>query len=137
MGPVTSAIVNGIMCGAAGGISTVATTELVAAYRKLRGLLQKKFGEDCMLLRSIGNLEQLPDSKSKQESLAEDIGLCGAEKDQEIQDIAGQLLKLIKKVQHEAMYKASLKGSGAIAQGKGAVAAGAGGIAVGGNSKDA
>jgi len=53
-------------------------------------------------------------------------------KDAEILAAATQLLDLLKEVQPEAVYNATLTGSGAIAQGKGAVAAGAGGIAVGG-----
>ena len=132
MDPDTSAIVSSIMCGAAGGVSTVATTELIDSYRKLRGLLQKKFGENSILLRSIGNLEQRPESKPKQEGLAEDVVDCRADKDAEILAAATQLLDLLKEVQPEAVYNATLTGSGAIAQGKGAVAAGAGGIAVGG-----
>jgi hypothetical protein len=120
------------MCGAAGGVTTVAATELIDAYRRLRTLLQKKYGENSILLRSIGTLEQKPESKTKQEGVAEDVVDCGADKDPEVQDAANQLLDLLKEVQPEVMYNATLNGSGAIAQGKGAVAAGAGGIAVGG-----
>jgi hypothetical protein len=93
---IASAIISGILCGAAGGVSTVATTELIDAYRKLRGLLQKKFGQDSMLLRSIGNLEQRPESKAKQEGVAEDIADAGLDKDEEIVKAAEALLAEVK-----------------------------------------
>jgi hypothetical protein len=94
---IASAIISGILCGAAGGISTVATTELIAAYKKLRGILQKKFGQDSILLRSIGSLEERPESKVKQDGVAEDIAESGADKDAEIIKAAEALLAEIKK----------------------------------------
>lgn len=133
MDPITTAIISGILGGAAGGVAGEATGEVIRAYKKLRGMLIEKYGEKSILLRSIGSLEQRPESKPKQEGVAEDVVDCGADKDAEILAAAGQLSELIKELQPEAVYNATLNGSGAIAQGIGAVAAGAGGIAVGGN----
>jgi hypothetical protein len=123
---IASAIISGILCGAAGGVSTVATTELIAAYRKLRGLLQKKFGQDSILLRSIGNLEQRPESKVKQDGVAEDIAESGADKDAELIKAAEALLAEIKKQPGGAeavrsIVNQQVSGSGHIFSGSGNV----------------
>ncbi|XCN75076.1 MAG: hypothetical protein Q3M24_10200 [Candidatus Electrothrix aestuarii] len=133
MDPVTTALISGILGGAAGGVASEATGEVVRAYKNLRAMLMEKYGKDSILFRSLLSLEEKPESKNKQEGIAEDVVDCGADKNPEIQVAAKELLDLLKEAQPEAVYNATLNGGGAIAQGKGAVAAGAGGIAVGGN----
>ncbi|XOF34230.1 MAG: hypothetical protein ACL93V_02745 [Candidatus Electrothrix sp. YB6] len=94
---IATAIISGILCGATTGAGTVATTELVDAYRRLRGMLQKKFGEDSILLRSIGTLEKRPESKAKQDGVVEDVAEAEADKDAELVKAAEDLLAEVKK----------------------------------------
>lgn len=49
--------------------------------------------------------------------------------------LASELARMVNAAGREAIYQATVYGSGAVAQGSGAVAAGAGGLAVGGDVK--
>ncbi|MCW5205342.1 hypothetical protein VU08_00190 [Desulfobulbus sp. F5] len=137
MDPVTMAVVNGIACGAAGGLVTATVPAAVKAatdaWNSFKALLQRKFGQDSALLKSVQELEQNPDSKARKDLVAEEVAKSKAHQDEELLAAAGKLLELLKAVQPQAAYHALQTGSGAVAQGTGAVAAGAGGIAVGGN----
>jgi len=137
MDPVTMVIVNGIACGAAGSLVTIAVPAAVKAatdaWNSFKALLQRKFGKDSALLKSVHELEQNPDSEARKAVLAEEVEKSGAHRDEELLAAAGKLLELLKTVQPQATYHAVQTGSGAVAQGHGAVAAGAHGIAVGGN----
>ncbi len=130
MDPVSLAIISGILGGAAGGVAGEATGEVVSAYKKFRGMLIEKYGEKSILLRSIGTLEQKPESKNKQEGVAEDVVDCGADKEPEFLAAAERLLKL---VQPQYDNRAINTGSGAIVQGNGNAGAGQGGVAIVGN----
>ncbi len=129
MDPVTLAIINGIACGMASAI----VTAIPNAYSGFQALLQRKFGKDSALLKSVQELEQNPDSAGRKITVQEEVEKSGAHRDEELLAAAGKLLELLKAMQPQATYHAVQTGSGAAAQGHGAVAAGAGGIAVGGN----
>ncbi len=133
MDPVTTAIVNNIMSGAAPGLAAAASMAVTDAYNGFKALLQRKFGKDSALLKSVQELEQNPDSKARKAVVEEEVEKSGAHQDEELLAAAAKLLELLKGVQPQAAYHAAQTGSGAIAQGQGAIAAGAGGIAVGGS----
>lgn len=129
---VATAIISGIGSGAAAaGIQTTASA-IGAMFVSLKDLLVKKYGNDNELLEAVKGLEKDADSPSRQGLVREKAEKIGADSDQEIQAAARQLLELLKEVQPEAVYNATLNGPGAIAQG-GSVAAGVGGVAIGGN----
>lgn len=127
MDPVTSALVNSIMSGAATGLAAAAGMAATDAYNGFKALLQRKFGHDSALLKSVQELEQNPDSKARKAVVEEEVAKSGAHCDEELLAAAGKLLELLKGVQPQAAYHAVQTGSGAIAQGHGAMAAGAGG----------
>lgn len=129
MDPVTSALVNSIMSGAATGLAAAAGMAATDAYNGFKALLQRKFGHDSALLKSVQELEQNPDSKARKAVVEEEVAKSGAHCDEELLAAAGKLLELL----NPGGCQATLHGSGAIAQGQGAVAAGAGGVAIGGS----
>jgi Tfp pilus assembly protein PilN len=95
MDPVTLAIINGIMCGAAGGLVTVAVPAVIKATSEFKALLLRKFGKDSALLKSVQELEQNPDSKVRKLVVAEEVEKSKAHQDEELLAAAGKLLELL------------------------------------------
>lgn len=102
MEPVTM-IVTALVTGAVAGLKPTAEQAIKDGYEGLKKLIQSKFAKV-----SIEPLEQKPESKSKQDSVAEDLTDNGADKDEEILRAAQTLIKLIQSQAPEAAEAAGI-----------------------------
>ena len=92
MDPITTTIVVAIAAGVAGGVAEASTVE---AYNALKGVLTRKFGPQNEIVRAVDSIEKRPNSKPRQEILAEEIQVVGADKDLEVLQMAKRLLEAI------------------------------------------
>ena len=90
MDPI-SIIVAALVAGAAAGLKPTAEQVIKDAYTGLKSLLQRKYKAVA-----VEALEHKPESKAKQESVAEDLAEAGADQDNELLDQAKALLDTIK-----------------------------------------
>jgi hypothetical protein len=86
MDPVTL-IVAALAAGAATGLKDTAATAVREAYSALKAFLSHRYGKV-----RIDDVESKPESEAKRESLTEDLTEAGAAKDQELLDLARQLV---------------------------------------------
>jgi hypothetical protein len=96
MDPVTTAIVAALTAGAAAGLTDTAKTAITEAYQTLKGLLQKKFGGESNLVKSVEVLEARPASVQRQQILDEEIIDVRAYQDPDIVQAVQSLLNQIK-----------------------------------------
>lgn len=86
MDPVTAAIV----AGAATGLTSSASQAVRDAYDGLKGLLATRFPDV-----DLAQVEKLPDSRSKQQSLARDVILAELYRDAEVVRLAEVLTDVL------------------------------------------
>lgn len=86
MDPITAAIV----AGAATGLTSTVSLAVRDAYDGLKRLLAARFPR-----LDLAPVEELPNSRSKQESLAEDLVRFGADRDAEVVRLAEALTEAI------------------------------------------
>jgi hypothetical protein len=96
MDPVTL-IVTALATGAAAGLTANAEQAVKDAYKGLKNLIQSRFSQV-----DVKPLEQKPESKAKQDSIAEDLADSGADQDAEVLRTAQELIKLIESRAPEA-----------------------------------
>jgi hypothetical protein len=136
MDPVTL-IVSAIALGAAAGAKAVVPQAIKDAYAGFKGLLVRKFGSAAKVEDAVKQVEDKPQSESRQSVLKEELEEAKSAIDPELIAKAEELLKQLQEVglaPAGVSYTATLTGSGAIAQGQGAMAAGQGGVVVGGSN---
>jgi hypothetical protein len=78
MDPV-SIVVTALAAGAVAGLKPTAEQAVKDAYHGLKAVIQNKYKK-----ANVQQLEEKPESKAKQESLAEDLRDAGAETDEEL-----------------------------------------------------
>ena len=108
----------------------------LAVLKSFKALLKRKLGSDSGVFKAIESIKKRPESDARKAVLVEEIADSGVDKDEEMIAVAEQLLKLLEAHQTRIVYKAELKGSGAIGQ-DGAVTAGTKSIAAGSISTEA
>lgn len=120
MDPITVAIVTALTAGALSGITDTTKTMISDAYRGLKALLYKKFGNESNLVKSVEVLEAKPSAVSRQQTLDEEVIDAKANQDQDILQAAQNLLNLVQTqhggehhIQHIiGNYNAIVQGSG-------------------------
>jgi hypothetical protein len=132
MDPITTAIVAALSAG----IKKVGEKAVVESYGKLKELLKKKFGADSDIADSVEKLESKPDSKARQEMLAEEVKETGAHEDPELLEAVKRLMADIKARPGGSEIITKVEGSGAAAVGKGAKSVGERGVMTGGDTKN-
>jgi hypothetical protein len=95
MDGITAAIVAALVAGASSGITDAAKVGINEAYQGLKGILQKKFGNDSHIVKSMDTLEEKPASAGRQQSLAEEVADGNIEHDPEIMQAIQQMMQLI------------------------------------------
>jgi hypothetical protein len=91
MDPITI-IVSALAAGAAAGLKPTAEKAIKDAYEGLKSIIQRKIGNV-----SVEALETKPDSKAKQDSVAEDLVAASANQDPEVMAQTKMLLDVLKK----------------------------------------
>ena len=100
MDPAVLLIVHALATGAIVGTSEVAVKE---AYEGLKALIRSKFPKV-----DAKPLEQKPESKAKQNSVAEDLSEAGAGRDEAVLRAAQALIKIIESKAPEAAAAANI-----------------------------
>jgi len=95
MDPITAAIVAAISAGAIGGLTEVSKTAITDAYRQLKALLTKKFGDESDVVHAVNEVEAKPDSAGRKATLQEEVATVSADQDQEVLHAAQALLQLL------------------------------------------
>lgn len=136
MDPLTI-IVSALTAGAAAAAQEVAGKAVKDAYAALRAIIIKKFGHLARVEAAVEAVEQRPSSEGRQEILKEELVTAEVDQDDELVGQAQAFLNLLQEhgLVSGPAYRATVTGSGAIAQGPGAVAAGEGGVAIGGDAE--
>lgn len=130
---ITASIVGALAAGVAGGIGEAGKKLIVDAYTALTDALKQKFGVDSDLGKALDGAEKKPDSKGRQDVLAEEIVTAKAAEDPELLKLAQSLAEALKKESGGA-YNATVTGNNnTVVQGDHNVTATGGGIAIGGN----
>ncbi len=96
MDPITIAIVAALTAGATSGLTEVAKTMITDAYRGLKNMINKKFGDKSAIITSLEGLEAKPQSVGRQQTLNEEIMDAHLAQDRDILQAAQSLLSLIK-----------------------------------------
>jgi len=91
MDPVTAAIVSAVSAG----LTTVGKEAAKDAYHRIKIVIKEKLGID----KAIDALEKEPDSKERQEALAEKLAARNAEKDPELLLLATRLAEALKETE--------------------------------------
>ncbi len=94
MDPITLAIVAALVGGLAGGIAEGAVG---SAYNALKEALKKKHGENSKIVQAINAVEEEPDFKPNQETLAGRVEQVHAVQDPELLALAQQLVAALEK----------------------------------------
>ena len=87
-----SIIVSALASGAAAGLKPTAEKIVKEAYAGLKGMIQRKYNDV-----DLTPIENKPESKSKRESMAEDLADAGASGDKELLDLAKILIDAVAK----------------------------------------
>ena len=88
--PVTLIVV-ALAAGAATGLKDTAASAIKDAYGALKGLLSRRYGSV-----NIGDVERKPESEAKRASVAEDLAAAGAGDDEELLELARQLVEAVR-----------------------------------------
>jgi hypothetical protein len=94
------------------------------AYAALRAALQNKYGINSELTEAVDKLEQKPDSKARQAMLQEEVAGSGAGQDQELLQLANELIEQLKQLSGgkvDIRQDVNIKGDRNIVTGKGDV----------------
>jgi len=111
MDPITAAIVGALTAGVLKGLTEIGKTATNDAYRKLKGLLNKKFGATSGVMRAIAQLEPKPDSPHRQGVLQEELAAVHAWQDAEVLAAARHLQTLVQQQQNISIRGSTLQGS--------------------------
>ncbi len=136
MDPITP-ILTILAEGLADAAKNLVSDEVKAGYEKIKGVILRKFGKKGDVSDALDRVEGKPESKSRQETLAEELEDSGAAQDSEFLKHAEEFLSLLKKhgLLEGSSYQANLQGDGSIAQGDDAASAGARGVVLKGEAE--
>ncbi|XOF34340.1 MAG: hypothetical protein ACL93V_03320 [Candidatus Electrothrix sp. YB6] len=96
---IATAIISGIVSGAAAAATQTTISGIGAAYTSLKNLLVRKYGEENKVTEAVERLEQEPDSEGWKLLLQEAAAKAETDKDAELVKAAEALQEEVKKVQ--------------------------------------
>ncbi|MFC8383773.1 hypothetical protein [Nocardia sp. NPDC057272] len=105
MDPVTAVVVSAIAAGALAGVGDTAAQAVKDAYTRLKNLLSRKYSDV-----DVTALERKPESKSKKDSLAEDLADAGAAGDPELGTAAAAVLESVQQHAPQAVVGVNVTG---------------------------
>ena len=92
MDPVTAAIIAAATAGAAAGLTDTAKVAITDSYNGLKGLLQRKFGEQSEVVKAVAHVET---DRDYQPVLEGKVKKSGADQDAEVLAAAQALLEKV------------------------------------------
>jgi beta-phosphoglucomutase-like phosphatase (HAD superfamily) len=111
MDPITLAIVSAVAAGAVEGGSKVAEQVIMDAYQGLKGLINRKFGQDSKIAQAIDEIEEDPKDQLYQQMLAKRVKNAEADEDSELVAKANELLEQLKAKPEGASLVQNIYGS--------------------------
>jgi hypothetical protein len=96
MDPITTAIAGALTLGVTTGIADATKKAVSDGYESVKALMKRKFGHERHVIEAINKLQDNPQSKARQEVLAEEIAKTTAAKDSEMLAAANGLLEIIR-----------------------------------------
>jgi len=102
--------------GVAKSAAQVGEKVLEDAYAGLKGLLQRKFGEQSRVVRAVADLEEEPESEGYKAVLQEQVGKIGAAEDQKIRTAAEVVLARVQERPQGGQIIQQVLNSTAVAQ---------------------
>jgi uncharacterized iron-regulated protein len=100
-----------LLAGAVEGVTDVAKTGIVEAYKGLKALIQSKFGQDSDVAKAVTTLEVAPDSPKLTTALQEKVAASKANQDPDILKAAQDLLDKVNAHPGGASYIQTIQGS--------------------------
>ena len=92
MDPVTTAIIAATVTSVS---SAASKTVIVDAYDTLKALLEKKYGTESDIVKSVKSLEAKPESAARKDLLQEEVIVATADQDPDILRAAQEVLKYL------------------------------------------
>ena len=96
MEPVTTTIAAAVALGAAESLKDVATQAIKDAYAGLKKLIQDRYGNNEDVTDAVDYVAKKPVAENRRQMLEEALKEAGADKDQELVQLAQQLLAALK-----------------------------------------
>ena len=96
MDPITTAILSAIAAGIFSGTTEVGERAILDAYKKLKGLLARKFGTRSRVIKAIKELEANPKSEVRKAVVKEEVAAINANEDVDLLKAAQALIRNIK-----------------------------------------
>jgi hypothetical protein len=96
MDPITTAIAGALTLGVTTGIADATKIAVSDGYESVKALMKRNFGHERHVIEAINKLQDNPQSKARQEVLAEEIAKTTAAKDSEMLAAANGLLEIIR-----------------------------------------
>ncbi|CAK8712953.1 MAG: hypothetical protein CDV28_1337 [Candidatus Electronema aureum] len=130
MEPVTTTIVAAVALGAAESLKNVAAAAVKDAYNGLKQLIQSRYGGNADVTDAVDLVSQKPEAAPRRQMLEQALKDAGVDKDQELHQLAQQLLAALKKQPggEEAIRQTTVEqhvvGHGNVVAGTGDVTAG-------------
>jgi hypothetical protein len=111
MDPITL-IVAALAAGASAGLGDTATQAIKDAYAGLKALIKRRFAGNAKAEATLADHEADPETYEK--PLAKQLEAAGAQDDQEILQMAEELLKKADKAGIKTKYHVQVSGSGRV-----------------------
>ena len=96
MDPITTALIAGLSAGLGAGLKDASKKLIADAYAALKARLTEKLGADSEVAGALAQLEKKPDSKGRQQTLAEEVATSKAAEDADLKGTAEKLLELLR-----------------------------------------
>lgn len=94
--PISAALIAAAMAGAAGGITDVSKSALIDAYTALKTAIQKRLGQEHVVVKAVEAVESKPNSAGRQSTLVEEVTDAGLDWDADLLALAEHLRQLLK-----------------------------------------
>lgn len=130
MEPVITTIAAAVALGAAESLKNVAAAAVKDAYNGLKQLIQNRYGSNADVTDAVDLVSQKPEAAPRRQMLEQVLKDAGVDKDQELHQLAQQLLAALKKQPggEEAIRQTTVEqhvaGHGNVVAGTGDVTAG-------------
>ena len=126
MEPVITTIAAAVALGAAEGLKSIVPQAVSDAYEGLKKLIQDRYGKQEDVIDAVDYVAKKPEAVPRRQMLEQALKDAGADKDQELHQLAQQLLNALQKqaINEEAeqqRFKQDITGKGNVVTGKGNV----------------
>lgn len=96
MEPVITTIAAAVALGAAEGLKSIVPQAVSDAYAGLKKLIQNRYGSNADVTDAVALVSQKPEAAPRRQMLEQALKDAGADKDQELHQLAQQLLAALK-----------------------------------------